>query len=231
MAPPPIVMATIQSSVLTATSNLLAQAITSYQNETPLIVDWVPVFQFILYAAISTPPNFLWQEFLESTFPAYHMSPTPLTVASASASDEKALDKSAKQGKLIAPQLNKTNTAIKWVLDQSVGAALNTVLFSMFMNSLQMAMVRPLGAPPSTPDKSASYLVSRGAVDYAKVDWQTVVQKSKGEFWGLLIASFKLWPFVSIINFVFVKTVAGRNLVGNLANVIWGIQMSLAAAQ
>lgn len=26
----------------------------------PIMIDWVPVFQFFVYAAVNTPPNFLW---------------------------------------------------------------------------------------------------------------------------------------------------------------------------
>lgn len=25
-----------------------------------LVIDWVPIFQFVFYAIISTPPNFMW---------------------------------------------------------------------------------------------------------------------------------------------------------------------------
>lgn len=72
---------TVQSAVLSATSNILAQAITAYRTEVqdthslrkslslsilltydeqkPFMIDWVPVFQFFLFTVVSTPPNFL----------------------------------------------------------------------------------------------------------------------------------------------------------------------------
>ncbi|KAI0379158.1 hypothetical protein F5Y04DRAFT_260572 [Hypomontagnella monticulosa] len=231
MALPPIVIATIQSAVLAATSNLLAQGLTAYQNETPLVIDWVPVFQFVLYAFINVPPNFLWQEFLESAFPAYHMSPTQAAIASAAADDEKALEQEAKEGRLVEPRLNITNTAIKMLLDQTVGAAVNTFLFSMFMHSIQAAMLRPLGAPLSNPDKSAQYLFSRGAIDYGKVDWVDVVARSRAEFYHILVAGWRVWPAVSLINFAFIQSIEGRNLVGSLAGVGWGVYMSIIAAR
>lgn len=28
--------------------------------QSPLVVDWVPLFQFVLFALLNTPPNFLW---------------------------------------------------------------------------------------------------------------------------------------------------------------------------
>ncbi|ORY55297.1 uncharacterized protein BCR38DRAFT_452686 [Pseudomassariella vexata] len=241
MALPPIAKATIQSAVLAATSNLLAQTLTSYRHETPLIVDWVPVFQFVMYAVVNTPPNFLWQEFLESSFPAYHISPTPTAIASASSNDDKALEKQAAEGKLVEVKLNLTNTFIKTILDQTVGAAVNTFLFSLFIHFIQSAMDRPLGTPLSTPDRSVAYLLSLffgslvGAkgkeVGYGQVDWSAVVQSSKGEFWPLMTAGWRLWPFVSVVNFAFIKSVEGRTLVGSLAGVAWGIYVSLFAAR
>ncbi|KAI1374903.1 hypothetical protein F4677DRAFT_146933 [Hypoxylon crocopeplum] len=231
MALSPIVTATVQSAVLAATSNLLAQLLTAYQNETSLVIDWVPVFQFVLYAFINIPPNFLWQDFLETSFPAYHVSPTPAAVASAVANDEKALEQEAKEGKLVEPKLNIANTAIKMILDQTIGAAVNTFLFSLFIHSIQAAMVRPLGAPLSNPDKSAQYLFSRGSIDYTKVDWKNVVVHSRAEFYPILVAGWRVWPVVSLVNFAFIKSIEGRNLVGSLAGVGWGVYMSLLAAR
>ncbi|KAI1758742.1 hypothetical protein GGR53DRAFT_516067 [Hypoxylon sp. FL1150] len=228
---PPIVTATIQSAILAATSNLLAQGLTAYQNEAQFVVDWVPVFQFVIYTFINIPPNFLWQEFLESSFPAYHVSPTPAAVASAAANDEKALEQEAKEGKLVEPKLNIRNTAIKMVLDQTVGAAVNTFLFSLFMHSIQKAMVRSPGTPFSTPDQSILYLLSRGSIDYGKVDWTGVVARSRAEFYQILVAGWKVWPIVSLINFAFIQSIEGRNLVGSLAGVGWGIYMSLLASR
>ncbi|KAL7621280.1 hypothetical protein AAE478_008599 [Parahypoxylon ruwenzoriense] len=231
MALPPIVTATIQSAVLAATSNLLAQGLTVYQNETPFIIDWVPVFQFVVYALVNVPPNFLWQDFLESAFPACHISPPPVAVAPAAASDDKAPRQEVKRSELVESKLNKTNTAIKMILDQTVGAAVNTFLFSLFIHSIQAAMARPLGAPLSNPERSAQYLFSRGAIDYSKVDWTDVVAHSRAEFYLILVAGWRLWPFVSLINFAFIKSIEGRNLVGSLAGVGWGVYMSLVAAR
>lgn len=47
----------------------------------------------------------------------------------------------------------------------------------------------------------------------------------------LVVAGWKLWPAVSLVNFAAVKTVEGRNLVGALAGVVWGVYISLISAQ
>lgn len=150
---------------------------------------------------------------------------------SAAADDDKQLDKVAKEGKLVEPKLNITNTIIKLFLDQTIGAAANTFLFSLFMHSIQAAMSRPLGTPLSNPDKSLQYLLAWGSIDYGRVDWSRVVTSSQNEFFAILVAGWKLWPFVSLINFAFVNTIEGRNLVASLAGVAWGVYMSLLAAR
>ncbi|KAK6075786.1 Mpv17/PMP22 family protein [Seiridium cupressi] len=230
---PPIEVAAIQSAVLAATSNLLAQVITAYRNETPLVIDWVPVFQFTIFNFLNTHPNVLWQEFLETTWPAYHASPTPEAVASASKGDDKALEKEAEQGRLVEPKLNIANTLIKTLLDQTISAAFNTIVFSMFIHGVQQAMPRPLGAPLSTPDQSVNYLLAlaKGSVKTSTINWESVKAKSYADFWPMVFAGWKLWPIVSLVNFAFVKTITGRNLLGSLAGVGWGIYLSLVAGQ
>ncbi|OPB41637.1 integral membrane protein,Mpv17/PMP22 [Trichoderma guizhouense] len=216
MAPSPIIQATLQSSLLAALSNILAQAITAYRNNEAVTIDWVPVFQYVLFAVVSTPPNFLWQDFLESTFPA-HPSPK-----SPSNSKGKSPSSSPSQ----PPPLSLTNTILKFLLDQTIGAALNTLLFSTFTHSLRQAMVH---APRITNLPSAAkYWSSAGAVDFNRVDFGRVWAASKAEFWGLMFAAAKLWPAVSLVNFTLVKSVQGRNLVGALAGVAWGVYISLA---
>ncbi|KAF3350173.1 Spore wall maturation protein DIT1 [Verticillium dahliae VDG2] len=126
MSLPPIVSVTLQGVVLSATSNLLAQALTSFRDDKPFIVDWVPVVQFIIWTIVNTPPNYLWyvmiaaqcwcsshyaffappltnisrQDFLESTFPAYHAAPTTAAVEKAARSDDAALDQAAARSAL-----------------------------------------------------------------------------------------------------------------------------------
>ena len=73
-------MATIQAAVLSTTSAILAQLLTSYRDSTllassstlnPLGLDYIPILQFLVFTLLNTPPNFLWQEFLEKKFPGY----------------------------------------------------------------------------------------------------------------------------------------------------------------
>lgn len=139
-----------------------------------------------------------------------HLAPTESALAAAAGGDEKELDAEAREGRLVEPntRLSKRNTAAKTVLDQTVGAALNTLLFSCFMHGARQVMVGSGG----------------------EVAWEAVWGRARGEFWGLLRAGWTFWPFVSLVNFVFLETVEARNLVGGLAGLGWGVYMSLFAA-
>lgn len=82
-----------------------------------------------------------------------------------------------------AQTLNKRNTALKFALDQTLGAAVNTILFLG-----GMALLR--GQPV-----------------------EEAVRECREGFWPLIFAGQKLWPFVSVAMFVVVpaemRTVVG----------------------
>lgn len=71
-------------------------------------------------------------------------------------------------------KLNLRNTAIKFALDQTLGAAVNTVLFVAGMALLKGEAL------------------------------ETVVGNVREQFWPLLFAGQKLWPLVSIVSFTLV---------------------------
>ncbi|CAG9940872.1 unnamed protein product [Clonostachys rosea f. rosea IK726] len=212
MAPSPVKEATLQAVLLSGVANILAQYIESYKNEVEFKIDWIPFFQFILFALLSTPPNFYWQSFLESTFPAHPPAPHPKK------SDEPAPP----------PKLSIRNTLIKLALDQSVGSVVNNMLFALYSRAIRDAMP---GAPPIySVFKAIDYWTTRGTVDFSKIDFKDVWDGAVGELWPIMLASWKLWPFVSVINFTLIKTVQGRNLVGGIAGIAWGTYMSLAVS-
>ena len=206
----------------------------SYLPSTTLTHTLLPTYLPAYLPTLSTKPNappWKRQEFLESSYPAYTVtttttSPTKEAIASASAGDEKALDREAREGHLVEPstttssKLSTKNTIAKMILDQTVGAAGNTFLFSVFIHSIQAAMAGSSGGGGG----------GGAAIDYSRVDWIHVLARSRAEFFALVVAGWRLWPLVSLVNFTLIKTVEGRNLVGGLAGVVWGGYMSLVAA-
>lgn len=152
------------------------------------------------------------QDFLEKTFPQYIEPLRPKKT------DEK---------EPAPPKFSKRNTLIKFVLDQSIGAILNTLAFTTYFNAMRQAM-DPCPVFTS-PFKAASYWVSPGAIDFGKVDTGEVWAQSLEQTWPIMKAGWKLWPAVSLINFTMLKTVKMRGIVGGLAGIVWGIYMSIVA--
>jgi protein Mpv17 len=46
------------------------------------------------------------------------------------------------------------------------------------------------------------------------------------DFWPITVAGFKLWPFVSVLNFTVVPA-DKRLLLGSLFGVVWSVYLSL----
>jgi protein Mpv17 len=139
------------------------------------------------------------QSTLESLFPGQTTRPTSSAIAAAGSNNEKELDSEESAHTLTETRLNLPNTLIKFAIDQTLNASLNTLAFSFLLAGFRGA----------TMDQA--------------------VHATRTEFWPLMLAGYKLWPFVSFVNYAVVKTVAGRTLVGSLAGVAWTVYLSLVA--
>ncbi|AEO65686.1 uncharacterized protein THITE_2112909 [Thermothielavioides terrestris NRRL 8126] len=232
--PAPIVTATVQTAVISAVSNIIAQAISARQTNTPLTLDPLPIFQYTLFALLSTPPNFLWQELLESSFPAYHQpKPQPITTTTTTTTTIDAVE--AKPVEPAAPpaappRLNVRHTLLKTALDQTVGAAVNTLLFSLFMHAIRQGMghhYRGAGGNGEAVVGWAALLGGGDVVRLGAVSWPVVWARARGEFWDLIRAGWRFWPLVSLVNYVFLTSVGARSLAGALAGLAWGVYISL----
>lgn len=92
---------------------------------------------------ITAPPNYVWQQFLERTFPAYP-GPTGLAHAHRSprVSSDGDVEKRGDEGLLHIdeekPKLNLKNTITKWFVDCiTMGAIMNTVAFLVIMGLMK----------------------------------------------------------------------------------------------
>ncbi|KJK64349.1 Mpv17 / PMP22 family protein [Aspergillus parasiticus SU-1] len=195
MALPPIAKATLQAALINAGSNILAQSIQSYRDEKPFELDLQTLFQFTTCAFVMSPMTFLWLEGLESALPG-HTSEEPAATKS----------KAKKADRPKQKKLNVKNTVAKVVIDQVVGGAWATVLFSLTMGLLR--------------GQEYDVLVDQ----IRKVRISDITHGL--DFWPLLIAGFKLWPLVSILNFTVVP-VDKRLLVGSIFGVVWAVYLSL----
>ncbi|KAF2499708.1 hypothetical protein BU16DRAFT_454774 [Lophium mytilinum] len=181
---------TIQATILSATSNILAQALSAYRANQTLHLNPTPILKFAFYTLLNTPPNCLWQAYLEDTFPT--QPPAPPT--------PKATEKPHTPAHKPQP-INLANVAKKLALDQTISAAVNTVLFLAFMG----------------------YINASGA---AAMDNASAEVRNK--FWPIMLDGYKLWPLFSVVSFMWIP-VEKRVLAGSLVGVLWGIYLSLLA--
>lgn len=183
--PSPIVQQTIMAAVLSATSNVLAQLITAQKTGQAFTIDPAPVFKFVLFTALSTPPNVLWQEFLEDVFPGQKKLPP---AASKTPNGEKPANDVVKdKAQEKSAGMDWKNVFMKFLLDQTVGGVVNTVLFIAGMKALNGAGSQEIKA---------------------------AVQEG---LWPIFLAGTKLWPAVSLISFTMVpvdKRVLFGSIVG-----------------
>lgn len=217
----PIVRSTLQASVLAGISNLVAQYIASSRDGTPFTFDTTRFFQFILYAFMISPGNFIWQRWLETKFPAYDRKlhgekkeeyiddyVTGQTTKKIGGGEAAAAGGGQKQAVKKVPNelgkreqsqnLNLRNTFIKFALDSTVGTCINTVLFIV------------------------GFALIRGSEkDYIQDD---VAE----QFWPMFLANCKLWPLVNIISFTLVP-LEHRMLFSQMINLVWGVYLSLIA--
>ena len=102
-----MVIATFQSTALTLCSLLIANYFTSSPPPN------IPAL--LLYTLLSTPPNYLWQQYIENKFPGYTL---------------KKLDvDDGGKGVEVEKTLNMRNTLIKLGLDQTIAAVVNVAAY------------------------------------------------------------------------------------------------------
>lgn len=126
-----------------------------------------------------------------------YTTPSKSAIDAASKSNEEELDREEKTHEITESRLSIRNLVIKVLLDQTISASVNTLMFS-----LAFAGFNGFG--------------------YTEA-WS----EARAQFWGLMLAGWKLWPLVSLIGFSVVKSVEGRNLLGSLAGLGWGVYLSL----
>ncbi|TGJ76292.1 hypothetical protein E0Z10_g10901 [Xylaria hypoxylon] len=200
--PSPMMKATLASTALSSVSNILAQILEAYRAGRPFSFDIAVFLRFVTVTFLTAPPNYMWQQLLERTFPAYERK-RPSAGSDSPRDLEKQVTEAppeAGAGPEPKPKLNLKNTFAKWFIDCiTLGAIFNTVAFFVLMGMLKRQPVAVIGHNVRT---------------------QTI---------PLILAGFRIWPLASIISFSFIP-VERRIVFLNFVGLIWGIYMSLVAS-
>ncbi|KAL4805817.1 hypothetical protein BDV18DRAFT_13408 [Aspergillus unguis] len=210
---------TVQSSILNAISNVVAQIIDQYKKDKPFSLNIIALLQFVTYGIIVVPINHYWQRWLEITFPGFLLqskaekdassSPTLHTRSSSTlpvSSSSKGGGVVEVKGKFIPKKTSLTgrsrrifNFAMKFFLDQSIGGIFNIFLFLALINLL----------------KGASWART----------WELVLE----DFKPIMFARLKYRPVVSTLMYTVVP-LDRRVVFGSASGVIWGVYLSLFGA-
>jgi protein Mpv17 len=201
---------TLEGAGMSAVSNTLAQGFNAYKQGFS-VVDPVAFVHFVILAIITTPPNYKWQLWLEETFPSHPEKPEP------KANGKKKDDEKVKKEQH-AP-LSIPNTIIKFVLDQTCGAAFNTVWFIVMINLLRGQSINHI----ITTVQNVSVL---DLLFSAVVLLEFLSLRLNQDFVPMIMAGYTFWPIITLVNLVLVPF-DYRMLVGGLAGLVWGMYISL----
>ena len=142
---------TLQASILNVVSTILAQLLQAYRKNplpasssslNPLGLRFLPILQFLFCSLATTPPNFLWQEYLERQLPGYPADEQKVKVDDDGKvlthwPDHGQVHSMAFQGVTIERKLDVKNTVLKLIIDQVVGGAANTILFLTLITAVR----------------------------------------------------------------------------------------------
>ena len=193
---PPIVTATLQSTFLTLCSLLIARFLTS--SPPPDIPS------LLLYTVLSTPPNYLWQQYIELIFPGYSLKKVDVDDGGKGVSVEK--------------RINVRNTLAKMALDQTIAAVVNVSAYIGVTRLLRGVPADVCWNVVKEVDLSQSCIHSCAHTDEH-------VQQT----WPVMKAGYKLWPAVNLIQHTFIP-VEQKTVVGSMVGLGWGVYLALFAA-
>jgi hypothetical protein len=212
----PMTTAVFQSTILHAISNVLAQLITAYRGTNRrdhrrgnghaasllAIVDAAQLARFVIFALLTSPMNYKFQQLLEYAFPGSGSANRQTAQRRTSHKRQDDLEKQDKKLRASSrPRLHWGNVVAKWFLDcWSLGTVLNTAAFLVIMGVLK-------GQPA-----------------------HQIAANLRTELAPIVVTGYRVWPIASIVSFTLVpleRRITWLSLVG----LLWGVYMSIVAAR
>ncbi|CAK7203578.1 hypothetical protein SEUCBS139899_006313 [Sporothrix eucalyptigena] len=192
--------AVVQATTLGAASNILAQFISAYRGSSgsdghhrsasPIaFIDMPQLLRFVIFALLTAPMNYKFQQLLEYAFPAHGNGRRMVQFRHRHRDiDLERLEKEREKNS--PPRFDWKNTMAKWFLDCiSLGTFINTAAFLIIMGVLKGQSVGQIGV------------------------------NLRNELAPIIFAGYRVWPFASFISFTCLpleRRIAWLSLVGLL---------------
>ncbi|KAF2726257.1 hypothetical protein K431DRAFT_214169 [Polychaeton citri CBS 116435] len=206
--PPAIITASIEATLIGVCSNLTAQVIDAHRKARPFSFSAMDFARFILYTAMTAPPNFYWQVWLERMLPA---RPSPSSPRGAYQTEEQIGLESETRADATA-----TTTVVRRDLARN-GISWRNTFGKWFLDCITLGTLWNI----------AAFLLIIGLLKGHST--AQVVETVRTETFPLILTGYKIWPFASVINFTLIP-VEKRIVFLSAVGYTWDVYLSLVAS-
>ncbi|KAL5341495.1 hypothetical protein BJX70DRAFT_358953 [Aspergillus crustosus] len=228
----PLTTTLIQSTLLNALSNLLAQILDQYRNNKPFRLNTLYLLQFITYGILIVPINMSWQRWLEVTYPGFLFSSTspPSTAPGASSATATITTGTLPVSISVPVPVSETGSGeVLEVKDKLIIPKFQPKVAStgkqrrIFNFAMKFLLDQTAGGILNIILFVALINLLKGA------SWQRAYELVLEDFKPIMLARLKYRPFVSTLMYTVVP-LDRRVVFGSACGVLWGVYLSLYAA-
>ncbi|KAJ5764606.1 hypothetical protein N7533_003287 [Penicillium manginii] len=231
----------VQSTLLNALSNILAQLIDQRNNTTPFKLNILALLQFVSYGILIVPLNFYWQRALETQYPGFPSRAEISTLFSSRSCSFKALCSlaslraflislwpwSADPDAQLPHHQDKEKEKMAEIKEQTQGQASRWAprVRKSGLHAFMMKFLFDQTVAGVVNIVLFVFLINVLKGVALKRVWELVIE----DFRPIMIARMKYRPIVSTLMYTVIP-VDRRVVFGSACGVIWGIYLSLYAA-
>ncbi|KAH8695056.1 hypothetical protein BGW36DRAFT_417931 [Talaromyces proteolyticus] len=232
----PLYVTLVQSTIVNAISNILAQIIDQWKSTEPFKLNLAALIQFVTYCIIIVPINFYWQRWMEAHYPGFPTSLRRWFSSSSSLSSSSTNPRAVDSQPILIPM---EELAVKEKSIESVQSS------SQFWRWTSSSSRKPASAAPSTSRNNGTrnfiikFMLDQTVGSVMNI-WLFIVlinilkgntlaftaTRVREDMPDIMIARLKYRPVVASLMYTVIP-VDRRVVFGSACGVIWSIYLSL----